>query len=107
MSLEINDSNIDKIIEDSKDRLLIIDFWADWCTPCKSLAPVIDEISKETDASKVTVGKVNVDESYGVSTKYGIRNLPTILFIKNGKVVDKQVGFTSKNELIKKAELHG
>ncbi|MCB0570351.1 MAG: thioredoxin, partial [Phaeodactylibacter sp.] len=80
-------------------------FWAEWCGPCRMIAPIIEELSKEY-AGKVTVGKVNVDYNPEVSMKYGIRSIPTVLILKNGEVVDKQVGVTSKKVLVDKIESH-
>jgi len=83
------------------DKLSVIDFWAPWCGPCLALGPTIDALSKEYDG-KVIVGKVNVDENPNISVNYGITNIPCVLFIKDGKVVDKQLGLAPKNAFDKK-----
>lgn len=85
------------------DKVAMVDFWAQWCGPCLALGPTIDEIASEYEG-KAVVGKVNVDECAAVTKKYGIRNIPTVLFIKNGEVKDKQVGKTSKGDLVSKLE---
>lgn len=100
MALEVNDSNFEEIVLQS-DRLVLVDFWAEWCGPCRMVAPVIEEISKEY-AGKVLVTKCDVDNSPVVASKFGIRNIPTVLFFKNGMVADKQVGAVPKSNFIKK-----
>ncbi|MDR0422383.1 MAG: thioredoxin [Proteiniphilum sp.] len=93
MALQITDATLDGVLQ--TEKLVIIDFWAEWCGPCKMIGPIIDEISEEYRDS-VIVGKVNVDDNDETTGKYGIRNIPTVLFIKNGEVVDKQVGAAPK-----------
>jgi len=83
----------------------LVDFWAEWCGPCRMIAPIVEELSKEFDG-KAVIGKLDVDSNPEVSTKYGIRNIPTILFFKDGEVVDKQVGAVPKNMLTSKLESH-
>ncbi|HND16572.1 MAG TPA: thioredoxin, partial [Saprospiraceae bacterium] len=78
-------------------------FWAEWCGPCRMITPIIEDLSKDYDG-KATIGKLNVDDNPNVSMKYGIRSIPTILFIKNGEVVDKQVGVTTKQAMVQKLE---
>ncbi len=102
MALEFTDANFQETVLDS-EKLAVVDFWAPWCGPCKIVGPIIDELSKEYDG-QVSIGKVNVDENPEISQKYGVRNIPTILFIKNGEVVDKQVGAVPKNALAKKIQ---
>ncbi|WP_298653825.1 thioredoxin [uncultured Proteiniphilum sp.] len=89
MALQITDATLDSVLE--TDKLVVIDFWAEWCGPCKMIGPIIEEIGEEYK-DKVVVGKLNVDDNDETTGKYGIRNIPTVLFIKNGKVVDKVVG---------------
>jgi len=102
MALELTDTNFqEKVI--SSDKLTIVDFWAEWCGPCKMIAPILDEIATEK-AGAVKVAKVNVDENQGLSTKFGIRAIPTLLFFKNGAVREQIVGMTSKRDLIAKLE---
>lgn len=80
---------------------LVVDFWATWCSPCRMIAPIIEELAKEYDG-KITVGKCDVEENEDISVEFGIRNIPTILFIKNGQVVDKIVGAVSKTKIEEK-----
>jgi thioredoxin 1 len=104
MALELTDSNFKTTVLDS-NKVAVVDFWAEWCGPCKAIAPVIEEISKEFDG-KAIVGKVDVDNNPETAMKYGIRNIPTILFIKNGQVVDKQVGAVPKANLVAMLNKH-
>lgn len=104
MALEFNDSNFQADVLES-DKLTIVDFWAEWCGPCRAIGPVIEELSKEYNG-KIKVGKVNVDHNPNVSINYGITSIPAILFIKNGKVVDKQIGAVPKSILEKKIQAH-
>jgi thioredoxin 1 len=104
MAKEFNDSNFQADVLAS-DKLTVVDFWAEWCGPCRAIGPVIEELSKEYDG-KVNVGKVNVDNNPQVSMNYGITSIPAILFIKNGQVVDKLVGAQPKNNFVKKIEAH-
>lgn len=104
MALEFTDANFKSTVLDS-EKLSVIDFWAEWCGPCRVVGPVIEELSKDY-AGKVNIGKVNVDFNPEISMMYGIRNIPTILFIKNGQVVDKQVGAVAKSILDGKVKQH-
>ncbi|NRA49580.1 MAG: thioredoxin [Phaeodactylibacter sp.] len=102
MAFEFTDANFkDTVLE--KEGIAVVDFWAEWCGPCRMIGPIIEELSKEYDG-KATVGKVNVDHNPEISMKYGIRSIPTILVLKNGEVVDKQVGVTTKKVLADKIE---
>jgi thioredoxin 1 len=101
MALEITDQNIKEIIGAGKP--VVIDFWAEWCGPCRMVGPSIEELAQEFDG-KVTIGKLNVDDNVDTPTEYGIRNIPTILFIKDGKVVDKQIGAAPKATLAAKVQ---
>lgn len=104
MALEFTDANFqDQVIE--SDKLNVVDFWAEWCGPCRAITPVIEELAKEYQG-KVNVGKVNVDHNPNVSVNYGITSIPAILFIKGGKVVDKQIGAVPKSVLDKKIQAH-
>ena len=87
------------------DRLTVVDFWAPWCGPCLALGPTIDALSAEYEG-KVNVGKVNVDENPNLSINFGVTNIPCVLFIKGGQVVDKQVGAAPKSAFVKKIEQH-
>ncbi len=89
MTLQITDTTVDNVLQ--TDKLVLIDFWAEWCGPCKMVGPIIDEIGEEYK-DKVVVGKLDVDNNDETTAKYGIRNIPTVLFLKNGEVVDKVVG---------------
>ena len=104
MALELTDTNFQQEVINS-DRLSVVDFWAEWCGPCRAIGPVIEELSKEYDG-KVKVGKVNVDNNPQVSLNYGITSIPAILFIKNGEVVDKLIGAQPKSNFVKKIEAH-
>jgi thioredoxin 1 len=104
MAKEFNDANFQADVLAS-DKLTLVDFWAEWCGPCRAIGPVIEELSKEYDG-KINVGKVNVDNNPQVSMSYGITSIPAILFIKNGQVVDKLVGAQPKGNFVKKIEAH-
>jgi thioredoxin 1 len=104
MAAVLTDSNFEAEVLKT-DKLSVIDFWAPWCGPCLALGPTIDSLSKEYEG-KVNVGKVNVDENPQLSINYGITSIPAVLFIKNGQVVDKQVGAAPKNVFEKKIQQH-
>lgn len=102
MAVEITDSNYAELVENS-DKPVMIDFWAEWCGPCKLIGPSVEEMHSEY-ANRAVIGKVNVDNNPEISAKFGIRNIPTIIFMKNGEVVDKSVGAVPKNVLSEKLD---
>ena len=102
MALEITDSNFDELVLKS-DKPVVVDFWAEWCGPCKMIGPLINEMSKDYEG-KALVGKVNEDQNANVSAQFGVRSIPTVLFIKNGEVVDKSVGAVPKSTLESKLD---
>ena len=97
MALELTDANFDELVLNS-DKPVMVDFWAVWCGPCKMVGPIVEELSGEYDG-KAVVGKVDVDNNPEISAKFGIRNIPTILFFKDGEIVDKSVGAVPKGQL--------
>jgi len=102
MAFELTDSNFqEKVI--NTQGVTVVDFWAEWCGPCRMIGPHIEEMAKEYDG-KALIAKVNVDNNPEISLKYNVRNIPTILYLRNGEIVDKQVGATSKKVLSDKLE---
>lgn len=102
MAIELTDANFEQLVIKS-DKPVLVDFWAEWCGPCRMVGPVVEELSKDYEG-KVVVGKVNVDNNPNISAQFGIRNIPTLLFFKGGQVVDKQVGAVPKSVLAGKLE---
>jgi len=100
-AIEITDSNFEEIIK--SDQPILVDFWAEWCGPCKMIGPVVEEIAGDYEG-KAVVGKVDVDSNPNVAAKFGIRSIPTLLFFKNGEIVDKQVGAVPKTVLAQKLD---
>lgn len=101
MEVTITNENLESL--KNGNLPLVIDFWATWCGPCRAIAPIVAELAEEYDG-RVVVGKCDVEEAYEVAMEYGIRNIPTLLFIKNGEVVDKNVGATTKSKIQEKIE---
>lgn len=102
MALEITDANFEELVMKS-DKPVMLDFWAVWCGPCRMIAPIVEEMSKEY-GDKAVIGKVDVDNNQEIAMKYGIRNIPTVLFVKGGEVVDKQVGAAPKTAFVAKLD---
>jgi thioredoxin 1 len=102
MPVELTDQNFEQEALNA-DKPVMIDFWAEWCGPCKTIAPVVEELSSDYDG-KAVIAKVDVDNNPQIAAKFGIRNIPTILFLKNGEVVDKSVGAVSKDVLQQKLD---
>ena len=100
-AIEITDANFEEII--NSNQPVLVDFWAEWCGPCKMIGPVVEELAGDFEG-KAVVGKVNVDENAAVSAKFGNRSIPTLLIFKNGEIVDKQIGAVPKAVLSKKLE---
>lgn len=99
MVVTVNDQNFEEVIK--TDLPVILDIGATWCGPCKALAPIVDELAEEL-AGRVVVAKVDVDEAPGIASQFRVRNVPTVLFIKNGQAVDKSVGLVAKQTLLDK-----
>ena len=101
MALAVTKENFEELIASGKP--VVIDFWAEWCGPCRNIAPIIDELATEY-ADKVIIGKCDVEDNDDIVGKYGVRNIPTVIFLKDGEIVDKQVGATSKDAFVAKIE---
>jgi thioredoxin 1 len=104
MALEFTEANFEELVLKS-DKPVLVDFWAEWCGPCRMVGPIVEELANDYEG-KAVIGKVNVDEHGEISAKYGIRNIPTLLVFKNGEIVDKQVGVAAKTALAAKLESH-
>ena len=100
----LTDANWEAEVTNSSQPVLV-DFWAEWCMPCRTLAPIVDAVAQKFEG-KLKVGKINVDEHIGVPTQYGIRSLPTLLLLKNGKVAEQRVGLVNKDALVKLVQPH-
>ena len=99
MALAITNANYAELI--AGDKPVVIDFWAEWCGPCRMIGPIVEELATEYEG-KIVIGKCDVDDNNEVATKFSVRNIPTIIFIKGGEVIDKQVGFCPKEALEEK-----
>ncbi|MEE4258603.1 MAG: thioredoxin [Bacteroidales bacterium] len=102
MAIELTDGTFESLVLKS-DKPVLVDFWAVWCGPCRMVGPIVQEIGEEY-GDKAVVGKLDVDHNPDTARNYGIRNIPTILFFKNGEVVDKQVGAVPKQKLVEKLD---
>ena len=100
-AIEITDDNFKEIL--GTDKPVLVDFWAEWCGPCKMIGPVVEELAGEFDG-KAVIGKVDVDANPNLSVEFGVRSIPTLLFFKDGEVVDKQIGAVPKSILSNKLE---
>jgi thioredoxin 1 len=102
MATSITDATFEEIVKTNK--VVLIDFWAEWCGPCRMVGPIVDELAKEYEGKTIMIGKLDVDENPDVCEKYGIRNIPTLLYFKDGEVVDKVVGAAQKAVLKEKID---
>ena len=98
-AIEITDANFDEII--ATDQMVMVDFWAEWCGPCKMIGPLVEELAGDFEG-KAVIGKLDVQENSQIPSRIGVRNIPTLLFFKNGQLVDKQVGVVPKAVLSQK-----
>ena len=101
MALQVTDANFDELVNSGKP--MVLDFWAEWCGPCRMVGPIVDELATEYEG-KVIIGKIDVENNDDVVSQFGIRNIPTILFFKDGVVVDKQVGAAPKATFVAKID---
>ena len=101
-ALEITSANFQEVVLNA-DKPVLVDFWAEWCGPCRMVGPVVEEIANEF-ADNAVVGKLNVDEHQDIAVKYGIRSIPALLYFKNGEVADSVVGNVPKHQLASKLE---
>jgi len=102
MAIEFTDANFEELVLKS-DKPALVDFWAEWCGPCRMITPIVGELSEEYK-DKAIIGKVNVEDNPEITSEYGIRNIPTILFFKNGAMVEKVVGVVPKTQLAAKID---
>ncbi len=101
-TLHLTEENFDRTLRESPG-VLMVDFWAEWCGPCKTIAPLLEDLARES-GGKVTLAKVNVDENPGLAGRYGIRSIPTVLFVKQGQVADQVIGAVPRTQLKKKLD---
>jgi thioredoxin 1 len=103
----VTSSNFEQEVMQNDDSVVLVDFWAEWCGPCKALGPVLEAVEKEMAGTKSKIVKVNVDEASDLAQKYGIRGIPTLIYFKNGQVKSVSVGNQSKEEIVKTLKSHG
>ena len=96
--LNVNDSNFEEKVLNNKN-IVLCDFWAEWCGPCKQISPILEELSEELQEDKITIAKVNIDENPETPSKYGVMSIPSLLLFKEGKLVSTQIGLQQKSEL--------
>src|SRR6267143_7164945 len=101
-TIHLTDTSFDEVLV-ATEGLMLVDFWAEWCGPCRVIAPVLEDLARDS-AGKVTLAKVNVDENPGLAARYGIRSIPTILFVKQGKVADQVIGAVPRAKLKEKLD---
>jgi thioredoxin 1 len=101
-TVHLTEQNFDEVLS-RQHGLMLVDFWAEWCGPCRAISPVLEELASES-AGRVTLAKVNVDDNPGLAARYGIRSIPTILFVKQGKVADQVIGAVPKAKLREKLD---
>ena len=99
MALAITTENFDSLVKG--DQLVVVDFWATWCGPCRHIAPIVEKVAAEYEG-KAVIGKCDTDENGDIAMQFGVMNIPTLIFLKNGEEVDRHVGIISKDELVKK-----
>jgi len=101
-AVHLTEANFDETLA-QHDGLLMVDFWAEWCGPCRAIAPVLDELARES-AGRIMLAKVNVDENHALAARYSIRSIPTVLFVRQGKVVDQLIGAVPKAKIKEKLD---
>ncbi len=101
-TVHLTEQNFDEALG-RQQGVMMVDFWAEWCTPCRAISPILEDLAKES-GGKVTLAKVNVDENPGLAARYGIRSIPTILFVKQGKVADQVIGAVPRAKLKEKLD---
>ena len=101
-ALQLTEQNFDETLA-AHSEVLMVDFWAEWCGPCKAIGPVLEELAQDA-AGRLTLAKVNVDENHGLAARYGIRSIPTVLFVKDGKVADQIIGAVPKAKIKEKLD---
>jgi thioredoxin 1 len=101
-AVQLTEKNFDETLA-QHDGLIMVDFWAEWCGPCRAIAPVLEELARDS-GGRITLAKVNVDENHGLAARYAIRSIPTVLFVRQGKVVDQLIGAVPKAKIKEKLD---